>query len=336
MVNIPEDFVGKPSDYPLATLPSGEVRRRFLELLGPFEQPSVPLDLAVTESVELAGGVMRERVEYSVAPGERVPAYHLFLRDLPADAPGVLSIHGHGGDEIFPVGKAYHCHPDPRDPQQYSYRAALTGLRVLAPDALCFGERRIAWGHARNFFDEINKHAELVSLGSSLAWKSVWDNSRALEALEALGATRLGAIGWSGGSTQAYILASANTGLQAAACNFSFATLRHQFYRYRVCHCLYHFIPRMMAAGIDWDQVVATVAPRKLFFGWGALDEGTPEPMYRAFVDAVRRRCRAESLPDSLTLHEEPDVGHVVTEAMLTAALKFLAAALKAPSRAKR
>jgi dienelactone hydrolase len=240
----------------------------------------------------------------------------------------VLSIHAHGGDTIFPVGKAYHCRPDPDDPNQYSFRAAQAGFRVLAPDAFCFGERQTTWGHTRTFHDEVLWHHELCARNRSLAWKSVWDNSRAIEALESLGASRVGSIGHSGGSTQCYILAAANPNVQAAVCFASFATLRHQYYRHRLAHCCYHFIPGMLSAGIDWDQVVALAAPRKLFMGWGGKDEGTPAPMAEAFVDAIRDRCRREGLPDSVVAHHEPQADHAITEPMLSAALEFLKAEL--------
>lgn len=320
---IPHEVVGCPPGYP-QDLPVAEVRRRFLKLLGDFAQPSVPLNPAITEEIELPGGIVRQRIEYDVAPGERVPAYHLFRRGLSTDAAGILSIHAHGGEDIFPVGKAYHCHPKADDPLQYSYRAALAGFRVLAPDALCFGERQSLFGHSGNFFGEILAHAELSARGLSLAWKSVWDNSRALEMLEDLGAHRLGVIGLSGGSTQSYILAAANKKVRAAACYASFVTLRHQFYQYRLAHCLYHYIPGMVKAGIDWDQVVATVAPRAMFLERGGLDEGTPEPMFRAFVTAIERRCKQEHLPPSVVAFEEPQVGHAVTEPGLQAGLAFL------------
>ena len=310
-----------PAGYP-EDLPSAEVKRRFLSLLGDFAQPSVPLNLRVTEETELPGDLIQQRVEYDVEPHETVPALHLFCRGLADDAPGVLCIHAHGGDAIFPHGKAYHAHPQPDDPTQYTYRAALAGFRVLAPDALCFGERSIPGGWY--FMDEINAHCELVARGKSFAWKSVWDNSRALEALELLGCTSLGSMGWSGGSTQNYILTAVNPKVKAAACFFSFATLRHQFYQYRLGHCLYHYVPNMVSAGIDWDQVVALAAPRKLLFGWGGQDGGSPEEMYRAFVDAVEARCRAEGLPPSLVCHEEADIAHDLTESMLTDALRFL------------
>ncbi len=318
MTYIHETLTGKPDGYP-SELAIPEIDKIFRRLLGEFETPSLPLNIRVTDETELPGGIVRQRIEYCVESGEIVPALHLFRKDLPDDAPGLLSIHGHGGDDIFPVGKEFHCHPNPDDPMQYSYIAALTGLRVLAPDALCFGERQAKWGYSTKFFDEIVTHAELTGRGKSLAWKSVWDNCRAIEALEALGCTSVGAIGWSGGSTQAYILASVNRKVKAIACFFSFMTLRHQFYQYRCCHCLYHYIPGMVQAGIDWDKVVSLIPPRKIFLAWGAKDEGTPEPMYKAFCNAIRLRDEK-----SLTVFEEPDKGHEITTPMLQNAIQFL------------
>ncbi len=320
---IPKEFINKPADYP-KDLSYAQIRETISDLMGEFETPEVALDIKILDETLLEGDIVRQTLEYSVAKGERVRAFHLFKTDLADDAPGLLSIHGHGGEDIFPVGKAFHCNSDPNDPNQYSYIAALNGFRVLAPDALCFGERKATWGYSSNFFDEINTHMELTAKGKSLAWKALWDNSRAVEVLENLGVKKIGSIGWSGGSTQGYMLAALNEKVMASVCFFSFVTLRHQFYQYRCCHCLYHFLPNMIKAGIDWDQVVALVAPRKIFLGWGALDAGTPEDMYRAFVDAIEARCKKENLPKSVFTFEEKDHAHEITPKMLSAAIDFL------------
>ena len=139
------ELAGCPAGYP-ENLPAAEVKRRFLQLLGEFVQPSVPLAPAVTEEIELPGRVVRQRVEYDVRPANACPPTICFAAICRADALGLLSIHAHGGSTIFPVGKAYHCHPQADDPGQYSYRAALDGFRVLAPDALLFGERQTRRG----------------------------------------------------------------------------------------------------------------------------------------------------------------------------------------------
>jgi len=79
----------------------------------------------------------------------------------------------------------------------------------------------------------------------------------------------------------------------------------------------------MIAEGIDWDQVVALAAPRKFLFCTGGKDEGTPEPMIRAFVNAINRRCREEKLPQSVWVCKEPEVGHKIMEKMMNRAVLF-------------
>ena len=46
--------------------------------------------------------------------------------------------------------------------------------------------------------------------------------------------------------------------------------------------------------------------------------------MYRAFVDAIEKRCENEGLEQSVFTYEEPEKGHEVTGGMLTAAIEFL------------
>ena len=330
---IPERPVHPPDGYPLE-LPPEEVRKRYLDLLGDFRTPLCDPQFRIVDETALPGGVVRQRVEYDVEPNDRVSAYHLFRKGIPDSAPGLVSIHAHGGGADFALGKDMNAMPRADDPGQYAYHAALHGFRALAPDALCFGERRSAFGYAKEFMDEIVSHAELCARDKCLAWKSVYDNSRAVEVLESLGAKRIGCIGHSGGSTQGYLLAAANPKIEAAACLASFATLRGQFYQYRAWHCLYHYIPGMVKAGIDFDQVAATVAPRKMFLARGTLDAGTPESMFRDFVDAIRKRCRDENLPDDCLGVFESEAGHGITRELLAEAMAFLHNAMSSAPRA--
>jgi predicted esterase len=53
--------------------------------------------------------------------------------------------------------------------------------------------------------------------------------------------------------------------------------------------------------------------------------------MYRAFVEAIEKRCRNEGLPSSLFLYEEAEKGHEITNDMLNAALGFLKKYLRGP-----
>lgn len=318
---IPERLQKAPGSYP-QNLSNSEVLRRFRTLLEDATSLQLSPPIEILSESSLPGEIICQKIIYRIEQNEPIPALHLFHRDLPSNAPGILAIHEHGGDENFAFGKELHCRPLPGDPTQYGYWAATEKFRVLAPDALCFGERQTQYGYAHNFMDEIVTHAELCAQGKSLAWKSVHDNSYAAQILKSLGCSKVGVLGHSGGSTQAYLLTAANDEVDAAACCYSFAILREQFYRYRCCHCLYHYIPGMVKAGIDFDQVIATIAPRPLFLAWGRKDLGSPESMYRAFVTAYNERCARERLPARVTCYES-DSGHELTSPMLHKIMEF-------------
>lgn len=314
---IPDTLINAPENYPLDLSPE-EVRKRFLEILSPFDHPAVPLNFKIL-SEENLHGIIRQKVSYDVDEGETVTAWHLYRADLTPEAPAVLAIHPHGGNEIFPLGKDSCSQPEPEKQINYAYHAALRGFRVLAPDALCFGERSPKFGYASNFMYETNVHMELCAKNRSLCWKSVWDNSRGIEVLEFLGAKKINVMGHSGGSTQSYILAAANPKVQAVVCFASFMTLRHQFYQFQAWHSLYHYIPGMMSAGIDWDQVFATIAPRPVFMVHGTADAGTPEVVVNTFRDAYRKVS-----PEGVVVFREEGQGHKFTMDALQAALDFL------------
>ena len=314
------------ADYPDFTLTPAEARKRFLKILGPLSPRRTPLNLKHSGNLlDLGGGLRQEKIWYDVEPGETVPAY-LFTHAGRSKRPGIVALHPHGGDNIFPIGKDYVCEPSPTNTGAYAYRLARAGFVVLAPDSLCFGERREGTGYSRNFFYEIIRTMELFGRGSSLTWKNTWDIARAIDVMETLPQVQAGAIGLighSGGSIQSYIAAACDQRVKATVALQSFITLRHQFYSYRLCHCLYPYLPNIITAGVDYDQLVASIVPRKIFLGWGEKDDGTPEVMTRAFVDAIEKESRRQKVESCVELFTSPGP-HDITPEMLAASIAFL------------
>jgi hypothetical protein len=99
--------------------------------------------------------------------------------------------------------------------------------------------------------------------------------------------------------------------------------MRHQLWGYRLAHCLYPYVPRLIATGVDYDQLVASIVPRKLFMGWGRKDDGTPEVMTRAFFDAVEAESVRQGVEGCVELFAS-DAGHMPTPEMMDAAFAFL------------
>ena len=104
---IPEDFINKPECYP-EELEPGEVKRKFLSLLGAFEKPSVLLNFKVTDESMLEGDIIKQKVEYEVAEEERVSAFHLFHKGLRKNAPGIIMNIGYLDKQVFAVRSFCH------------------------------------------------------------------------------------------------------------------------------------------------------------------------------------------------------------------------------------
>jgi len=312
--------------YPDPQLSPQEARERFLQILGPLGPPTVPLNVRKASApVDLGDGLRQEKLTYEVDVAESVPAY-LYTHEGNERRPAVIALHPHGGDTIFPLGKEYVCKPSMADTGAYAYRLARAGFVVLAPDSLCFGERREFSGFSKNLMYEVVRTMELMGRGRSLTWKNTWDIMRAVDLLQSLpmvAPERIGLIGHSGGSIQTYIAMPCDERIRAAVALQSFITLRHQFYSYRLCHCLYPYVPNIVTAGIDYDQLVASIVPRKLFMGWGRYDDGTPRVMMQAFVDAIEAESKRQNVESCVELFVS-EGGHDITEQMLDSAIAFL------------
>jgi len=151
----------KPENYPDFSLTPQEARKRFLKLLGPLFPPPTPLNLRFEgQAYDLGNGLRRQRVLYDVEPGEAVPAY-LFLHEEDKPRPAIVTMHGYGSH--FPVGKDGVSMPNLSNLSAYAYRAAREGFVVLAPDAICFGERRTHCGYSQDFWYEL-----IIAMESSL------------------------------------------------------------------------------------------------------------------------------------------------------------------------
>jgi dienelactone hydrolase len=317
----------RPPHYPDTTIFPSSSAAIFNRLLGDTTPPQELSLQRGGERVSLGEGLYSEELSYEVEAGEWVKAT-LFTHEQPR--PGVLALHQHGGDEIFATGHHSCCDPTGSATENYAYTLARAGFTVLAPDSICFGERTVSEGYSEGFGLEILTAMELQARGKSLPWKNVYDNRCALTVLGSLSETssaEYGVIGHSGGSIQGYMLAACDIRVKATAAFQSFITLREQFYGERLYHCLYPYLPGMVDAGIDFDQVVASIVPRKLFMGWGRSDVGTPRSMTEAFVSAVEQESQRQGVESCVQLYAS-DAGHDVTGEMLAAAEQFFIAHL--------
>src|SRR5262249_11832624 len=80
--------------------PGDETRRRVREVLGFAGGAELPRDVEVGEHWE-RDGVPGEAISWSVGYGPRTEAWLLKPVDAPAQLPGIVALHDHGGFKFF-------------------------------------------------------------------------------------------------------------------------------------------------------------------------------------------------------------------------------------------
>jgi len=113
------------------------LRREIKEFLN-FKIPSVPPQFTTLERVN-ADGYARLRISYVSEEGDEIPAY-LLQPDRDGPFAAVLVHHQHAGQRHF--GKSEVCGLVGDPLQAFGPALARQGILVLAPDSICFEDRR--------------------------------------------------------------------------------------------------------------------------------------------------------------------------------------------------
>jgi pimeloyl-ACP methyl ester carboxylesterase len=226
---------------------------------------NLPLDLRVLDEEDF-GTHTRLRIDYRVAPDQRIPAF-LFL---PANTqgqrrPGVVFLHGHdegaknaaAGIEPWTQEANYHG--------AAARRLAEEGLVVLAPDVRTFGETG-SWSqhiHASNIL-----HLE----GRTAFGMFTWDTMRALDALATLpqaDPARLGVAGVSMGGMIALFTAALDPRVRAASIHGALGSLNQILLARNQDPC--NYIPGFDRL-FDLQDVALMAWPTPLVFAHGRAD----------------------------------------------------------------
>lgn len=268
-------------------------------------------------------GVERIEMTATTQTGETVPLTLLLpLVSLGAEQrtlPAILYCHAHGNDYANSRLELLEGRPSLHAP--YGPDLTRAGFAVLSMDMPCFGARQQPGEQARG-------KAHLWR-GTTLFGQMLHELVAGISLLSShprIDHNRIGALGFSMGSTHAYWLAALDERVKAAVALCSFGDLgtlletgAHDG------HGLYMTVPGLTER-FSTGQIAGLAAPRALFIGAGMQDWSTP-------LDAFSK-ARAElelayaEAPEQLAFHVEPDTGHEETPDMRAAALAFLEAHL--------
>jgi dienelactone hydrolase len=273
-------------------------RKTLVRLLGRTPAHAA-LQPKILERVPLAGG-FREKVSYSVEPGQRVGAY-LFVPAREAPQPAVLCIHQHNRE--FHLGKSEPAGLSGNPEQFYALELAKRGYVVLAPDAICFEERQHPSLRGADYerFEAMRRLTE----GSCLQAKMLWDLQRGLDYLisrHEVDGRRIGCLGHSLGGQETLFLSAMDRRIAVGVSSCGFSSYRAIFDA-AVLHNFAAYVPGLLRYG-DLDRVLALVAPRPFLALTGSGDPLFPLEGVQAAVQGARRaygkardRLRLEVFP---------------------------------------
>lgn len=251
-------------------------------VMGPFPRLAnrTPLDLKVIEEVR-QGELIRRKISFQSDESDRVSAYLL----IPAAAvapgakpfPAVLCLH-----QTTPSGKNEPVGIDGDPNLRYALELAERGFVTLSPDYPSFGE------HPYDF--EANRGYASGSM------KAIWDNVRALDALESLPFVqpgRFGCIGHSLGGHNALFTAVFDERIAVVATSCGFSSMSKDDlpswtgprYMPRIASEYQNDVSRLP---FDFHEIIAAIAPRSVFVSAATRDDDFDVSGVRDVLTAAR------------------------------------------------
>jgi len=248
-----------------------KVREAFRRCFGDFEEKrrrEPDLDVIVLDKIDLGGGLVQEKIRYQTEPGEYVPAWLLRPARPIGPLAAIIAFHGHGGK--YHVGKEGVVGTGAEFADigmGFAVQFARAGYVVLAPDSVCFGERRNPYPDRwpDGFWERVVAMRETAA-GGCMARKNVWDNMRAIDFVQTLpyvDPERIGGCGLSMGSGMTFYTMMWEPRLKVGVAVCSMYTLK-VLYEQPLMHCYMNYVPRMVETGLEMYDVFPLIAPRAL------------------------------------------------------------------------
>ena len=187
-------------------------RQTLLTALGEFPQ-KLPLQATTLESVD-CGTYLREKVEYSTEPGDRIRAYLCIPKARKPKSPAVFCHHQH--DWNFALGKSEPVGLAGNPDQFYAAELAERGYITFAPDAIGFEERNRTAGTAETICFELTTR---LATGRTLTAKILHDASVGIDYLltrAEVDPNRIGFLGHSYGGRMAIWLPAIDRRIRAS------------------------------------------------------------------------------------------------------------------------
>ena len=268
-----------------------------------------PIDFEVIETVQ-ESGYSRLRIAYASNEGDMIPAF-LLLPDGDAVCPAVLVPHQHNGERYLGKSEVVGLVGDPL--QNFGDALAKRGFIVLAPDSICFEDRRRHMsGVEAHPYDDQQHYDEMcfrLAQGDFLMRKVLDDASVGLSLLlhhPRVDNSRVGTLGHSYGGTVTLFHAAVDERVQFVCTSGALCSYAYKFeHNLSLAMCL--AIPDFTTHW-DYEHLVACIAPHPL------LVVSADEDKHAQDADIVLEKAKHAYEGSDALVHHRYQGGHPLTQ----------------------
>lgn len=239
-----------------------DVRRKIAEAIGiNISNITASVEYQILESVK-EDGYIRQKIEYD-SYGDKIPAF-LLLPETLGNNPAILINHQHNREHH--LGKSEVCGLVGNPLQAFGPELVKRGFVVLAPDAICFEERRKDLSvEGFDFWQHFDEMCYRILKGEYLMKKVLEDAMNGITLLSSLvfvDNTRIGTLGHSMGGNTVLFLSALDERIAFSCASGSACTYENRM-KNNVGIEMSSVIPNFYDK-YDIDDLVSCVAPRRL------------------------------------------------------------------------
>ncbi|MDC3416072.1 alpha/beta hydrolase family protein [Aquibacillus salsiterrae] len=252
-------------------------RQQIDALMGDFRDYNVKVtNVQVVGTVEY-DEYTRQKLMFQFAKDLTGSTYVLTPKNDRDIHPTVLAIHGHGYGNKEIVGLTKEGEEDNNNQsgiyQHFAVQLVKRGMKVIAPEVLGFGERRLS----EDIEDDKPSSCEpmatqLLMTGRTLAGLRVTETRRLIdwvETMEDVDKKRIGMMGFSGGGLIAAFTAALDNRIKATVISGFTNTFKGSILA--IHHCIDNYVPGILEIS-ELPEIIGLIAPRGLFVEGGHDD----------------------------------------------------------------
>ncbi len=295
------------------------LRTEIAEVIGiqvPYSGAEVPYEILENTKED---GYTRQLIEYA-SGGDKVSAF-LLLPEILNKNPAILINHQHNREHH--LGKSEVCGLAGNPLQAFGPELAKRGFVVLAPDSICFEERRKDPNiEGFDFWQHFNEMCYRIIRGDFLMKKVLEDTMNGISLLSQLAyvdAERIGTLGHSYGGNTALFLSALDERISFCCASGSACTYENRM-KHDVGIEMASVIPNFHGK-YDIDDLVSCIAPRRLLIVSGEEDKYSRDASY-----IVEKGSLVYSERQALhnLCHKQYSGGHEMTQEKFDAIIEWI------------